>query len=146
MHFASFCLQKHINSVSLTQTLKVFCKKKKRVRERKGERNSRSLVVSWCLPLYETLVVCSQNDLPCLLTNIPDPLLCDCLCTQLVVLWLFMRPKEVFHTTNITNLTVPLSRACCNWSLKITWFQWCQPNTDTHNILSYTLPTPPALP
>lgn len=65
-------------------------------------------------------VVCSQNDSPCLLTNIPDPLLCDCLCTQLVVLWLFMRPKEVFHTTKITNLTVPLSRTCLHWSLCVT--------------------------
>lgn len=65
-------------------------------------------------------VVCSQNDSPCPLTNIPDPLLCDCLCTQLVVLWLFMRPKEVFHTTNITNLTVPLSITCLHWSLCVT--------------------------
>ena len=71
-------------------------------------------------------VVCSQSDLPCLLTNIPDPLLCDCLCTQLVVLWLFMRPKEVFHTTKITNLTVPLSITCLHWSLWVTWPEWCQ--------------------
>lgn len=145
MNFACLCLQSKNKFNNKTPFLS-YKHWNYFVKERERERNSGSLVVSWCLPLYETLVVCSQNDSPCLLTNIPDPLLCDCLCTQLVVLWLFMRPKEVFHTTNITNLTVPLSTDSSNWFLTITWLQWCRLKKNTHHThtLSNVLPTPPA--
>lgn len=34
--------------------------------------------------------------------------------------------QRSFHTTQITNLTVPLSTALLNWFLPITWLQWCQ--------------------
>lgn len=34
--------------------------------------------------------------------------------------------QRSFHTTQITNLTVPLSTALLNWFLPIMWLQWCQ--------------------
>ena len=34
--------------------------------------------------------------------------------------------QRSFHTTQITNLTVPLSTAHLNWFLPIMWLQWCQ--------------------
>lgn len=104
------------------RTLKLFLKKKEWGREKKN--NIYIYTAAWLwLMMLTTLrnpVVCRHNDSPSLLTNIPDPLLGDCLRAQLVVLWLFMRPKEVFHTTQITNLTVPLSRTCLHWFFCIT--------------------------
>lgn len=102
------------------RTLKLFLKKKE------GKKKRAAWLWLMMLTSLRNPVVCRHNDSPSLLTNIPDPLLGDCLRTQLVVLWLFMGPKEVFHTTQITNLTVPLSRTCLHWSFGITWLGWCR--------------------
>lgn len=60
---------------------------------------------------------------PLLLTNIPDLAEWDSqFCTQLAVLWLFLRPEEnVSLKTKITNISVPFFFGICiHWFMGVT--------------------------